>query len=258
LGILGDERVWKSKSPAMHKAALEKCSLTGYYVPVKLSREDLGPALKGFFAAGWRGLNVTAPHKESVIPHLTDISPEAKAIGAVNTLILSHQGFRGDNTDAPGLAEAYLKDLPPSPALVLGAGGAARAVIAALKSLSFQPCLSARSLVAAAALATEFGCAYLAWEDLGEREPWPLVINATSASSPEETGPDWPSPRLVPGGLMADINYGRTRNVFADLAARCQARFMDGLPMLAAQAKHSFRLWTGRDCPITPFLEALG
>jgi shikimate dehydrogenase len=239
---------------------MAQAGLRGAYLPFRAEAGDLPLILPALLALGFRGLNVTVPLKEAVLPLLARLSPAAAAIGAANTLLASPAGWEGHNTDAPGFAEAFLKDLAPCPALVLGAGGAARAALRALLDGGFSPSVSSRRPEAAAALAREFSeksgreVRPVPWLRFGG--PWRLAVNALSASSPEELGESPPDPSLEPGGLMADLNYGRPRNWFRERALASGASFRDGLPMLAAQARLSFILWTGRDdVPLAPFLE---
>jgi shikimate dehydrogenase len=247
----------------MHRNALALAGIRGDYLPFTVNAEDLPTVLPALRTLGYTGLNVTVPLKEKVLPHLSGLTEEARIIGAVNTLLNSPSGWLGFNTDAPGFAEAFVKDLDPCPVLILGAGGAARAVLHALLTLGFMPSVSARRIEKAQALAREFSEAYgapvetLPWRNFGE--PWGIVVNALSASSPEELGENPPAPALEPGGLMADLNYGRGNNWFRRLAVESGAAFRDGLPMLACQARLSFIRWTGlADIPLDPFLEGVG
>jgi shikimate dehydrogenase len=256
----------------MHGAALALCGIRGVYLPFNVKPEHLAVFLETLLDGGFRGLNVTVPHKERVMPLLAGVDPAALRIGAVNTLTASPdgKGWLGSNTDAPGFACACLEGLAPCPALVLGAGGAARAVVASLLDNGFGPRIAARRPERAEALAgslTGPGGARATtapWPAAGGGEgaggpggPWRLVVSCLSASSPDELGPDPPRPLLGEGGLMADLNYGRPDNWFRTLAEEAGATFRDGLHMLAAQARLSFITWTGReDVPLEPFLKA--
>jgi shikimate dehydrogenase len=240
----------------MHLAALKQARLSGHYLPLTLKAENVPPAIKGLAALGFKGLNVTAPHKEVVIPHLTRLSPEAQAIGAVNTLVPDQGGFSGHNTDAPGFAAAYLKERAAQQALIYGAGGAARAVIQALRTQGFSVSVTARNLLAAQKLAQEFGQKALALADLPNAGTYSFVINATSASYAADLNPV-PPLTLANNAIVIDLNYGRPDNHWQKLAANSGGLFYDGLPMLAWQACLSFNLWTGANLGITPFSGAL-
>jgi shikimate dehydrogenase len=218
----------------------------------------LSGSLTALYELGFDGLNVTVPHKRAVIPHLAGLSEEASLIGAVNTLIRTPEGFLGRNTDAAGFTEAYLGIVPAGArTLILGAGGAARAVARALASHGIAALAAARDKRASQELAAALGFESVAWTDLPGLAPLELVVNATSASSPAELGSSAPDFELAQGGLMVDLNYGRPFNHFRSLASKSGAVFRDGLAMLAAQARGSFKLWTGEDPGCEPFTQAL-
>jgi shikimate dehydrogenase len=236
--------------------ALESLGAMGWYVPLRAEAGDLESVIPALHRLGFLGLNVTAPLKEKVAPWLLRLDEEATAIGAVNALARSASGYWGTNTDARGFRDAYLAGLKPSRALVLGAGGAARAVLHALLGAGFAPALAARDPAQAAALAARFQVPTLPWRELAEE--FPLIVNATGASSPAEVGASPPLPALAPQGLMVDVNYGRPDNYWEKIARDARASFRDGLAMLAAQARYSFILWTQADeVSLTPFQKAL-
>jgi shikimate dehydrogenase len=244
----------------MHQAALLASDLPGVYEPLEIESANLGQTVKYLFDQGYRGLNVTVPHKVAVRPFLLDLSPKAEAVGSVNTLIRLENGFYGDNTDCDGFIAAYgqiirARNRPKT--LILGAGGAARAVAAACGKLNLETYLSSRSPAPCLSLAETFGAEPLLWLGLDKISPFEIIINTTSASSATEFEPA-PAPlALTPGGLVIDINYAREDNYFTRLASHGQGKFLDGLPMLAHQAKLSFTLWTGRDPGIDVFLDVL-
>ncbi|MDR1395911.1 MAG: shikimate dehydrogenase [Deltaproteobacteria bacterium] len=257
LGLLGDERVLKSPSPLMHEAALEAAGLRGRYLPLKLDRADLPLVLKGLWTLGFQGLNVTAPLKEAVLEHLVSQSPEARAIGAVNTLIRTAEGYAGHNTDGPGFAAAFLQDRDPRQKVLLyGAGGAARAVLQAFTAGGFSVSVCARTLEKAEKLAAEFGQTALAPEQIPAFGPADILVAAVSASSASDLDPPLAA-SFNPGALVIDLNYGRPDNYWAALAAGQGSRFSDGLPMLAQQARLSFNCWTRAGVSLDPFTRAL-
>jgi shikimate dehydrogenase len=241
----------------MHSAALAAASLPGAYLPFKVAPGRLGPIIEALGELGFDGLNVTVPHKLEAAASCVRLSAEASAIGAVNTLVLSPSGYVGHNTDALGFSAAYLADLPiGARVLLLGAGGAARAAARALAAHGLATWVSGRSLSAAMSLSEGFGHEAVPWPDLAQAGPFELVVNATTASSPLEFEGSPPRPRLSPGALVADLNYGRRPNHFQALAEESGADFKDGLAMLAHQARASFLLWTGSDPGLEPFMEA--
>jgi shikimate dehydrogenase len=244
----------------MHQAALNRCSLKGEYLPLEIKPDDLHFVLSELFLGGYNGLNVTTPHKTAVMPFVKGLSEEAKTIGSVNTLLLSKEGFFGENTDALGFQAAYLDQLADTEgkrALVLGSGGAARAVLIALKRQQIKPVVSARDPLKAFLLAQELGVGHISWGKLAVAGPFDFLVNSTTASSRSEFGPKPPTTKLAKDGLIIDINYGRMPNYFAELAEKKQVGFRDGMGMLANQARLSFRHWTGKDPGIEPFLTAL-
>ncbi|MFM8409107.1 MAG: shikimate dehydrogenase family protein, partial [Alphaproteobacteria bacterium] len=136
VGVIGDP-IAHTRSPAMHNAAFRALGLNLAYLPFRVAGDDVGAAIEGARALGLRGLNVTVPHKEAVIPCLDRLSPRARACRAVNTIVIHDDGtLEGDNTDVPGLERALLEAGLPrrrgEVAVLLGAGGSARAAVLAL------------------------------------------------------------------------------------------------------------------------------
>ena len=135
LGVIGYP-VKHSMSPVMHNAAIATLNLDYVYLPFPIAPADLKTAVDGFAAVGLRGFNITIPHKQTIMPLLTEISDVAQAIGAVNTVWWSDKGWCGTNTDALGfMAPLRARSWSETKALILGNGGAARAVVAACHQL---------------------------------------------------------------------------------------------------------------------------
>ncbi len=265
LGIIGDGRVVHSLSPRMHNVVMAKRGLEGTYVCFAVKPQDMASAIAGVGALGLAGVNVTVPHKRAVLPYLNKLSDEASALGAVNTIKPEADGMVGYNTDLGGFTAA-LADADYKPAgtnaLVLGAGGAARAVVLALLRSGANVMVAARKPAQAAALCGELGGKGISLDQASHALPdVHLLVNATSVSSPEES-PDmmaWletlsPAVQLT---LVMDINYGRRDNIWKQMAHRSRANFLDGLPMLAHQARLSFKIWTEIDAPVDDFKAAL-
>ena len=159
VGVIG-EPVSHSRSPQMHNAALAKAGLDFVYVPYHVAADAVSDALNGFLALNVVGINVTLPHKQSVIPYLTTISREAELIGAVNTLTFIEGEIHGENTDAPGflrsLEEAGTSIPIGEDVVVLGAGGSARAIVVALVLAGVRSVVIAnRTTIKAVSLAEE-------------------------------------------------------------------------------------------------------
>ena len=261
LGLLSDWRAEKSLSPAMHAAALSALKIKGQYTAMELLPDNIKEALRGLWSLNFSGLNITVPYKEAVMPYLSGLSPEAKIIGAVNTLVRNEKGYQGFNTDAAG----FLASLPaqilngPQKALVFGAGGASRAILYALTKENFTVYLAGRNPAKTEKLAAEFGVELC---DLNKNchEIWPLIVNCSAASSAVELAESLQMMnhlRLDGQSLMVDINYGRSQNSWQELAQKFGAQFQDGLSMLAAQAQASFQLWLGQAPAVNVFYQAL-
>jgi shikimate dehydrogenase len=263
--ILSDHRAMKSLSPVMHTAVLKKMGIKAAYVPFVVDPAGLEDAIRGLTALNIEGANVTVPHKEAVLPFLDGLSPEAAEIGAVNTLVRAGGKLIGHNTDAAGFVEALSRsgtEIRAANALVVGTGGAAKAILHALKTHhAAKITVAGRNRDRTASLAAWAGAAPCPLDDLPENaRDIDLLINAVSASSPREAPQlasltekiEAPGPRLV-----ADLNYGREDNFWRTLADRLGARFMDGLPMLGCQAARSFFLWTGVRAQARDFMDAL-
>jgi shikimate dehydrogenase len=257
LGIISDQRAWRSKSPLMHRAALNRAGLSGDYAALAVEESGLAAAVAGLWALGFSGVNVTVPYKQRIIPLLEALSPQAAATGAVNTLVRGTSGFVGHNTDVSGFKRAA-GDMPGTIALV-GAGGAARAALAALAGRQVN--LLGRDPGKVKALAQErgpAGGAVTAHAPLPPGFDCDWLINATPASTPAESPQlaEW-AVSLRPRRGVFDFNYGRARNFWRDTARRAGVPFQDGLNMLAFQARDSFQLWTGLDLPAEIFQQPL-
>ena len=263
--IISDDRVFRTKSPAMFNAALEHSGIDGVYVPLEVAPENLGQAIKSLVWLNFAGANITVPYKEKVMPYLDILSEGANIIRAVNTITLENGQLKGYNTNAIGFMKA-MEEVAFQPAdrsiLVFGAGGAARAVVFILNWLKAKPIyVAARNFSKAKSLCKDLGGEPVSFEDLTSRQlSANLLVNATSVSSPEES----PEMADMVEGLdvadckwVVDLNYDRTENFWQGLALRMGTPFMDGLPMLAQQASKSFALWTRLQVPPQVLLSGL-
>jgi shikimate dehydrogenase len=265
VGIIGWP-VAHSKSPDMHHAAAAALDLDLTYVALPVRASDLATAIKGLPALGFRGVNVTVPHKEAVIPLLDEVDPAARAIGAVNTIVVettpSASGqLRGYNTDWAGfladLADLGL-DLAGHHCFVLGAGGSARAVVYGLARAGGRVHIFARRPEQArkviADLAPLFPAARLQahdWSELSDRVAQRpaglLIVNTTPLGMWPKTGESpWPSNLdFPPEAFVYDLVYNpaETRLIYQARAAGC--RTANGLGMLLHQGAQAFQLWTG-------------
>jgi shikimate dehydrogenase len=262
-GILGWP-VGHSLSPAMHNAAFEALGIDAAYVAFPTPPDTVEAALAGAHALGVAGLNVTVPHKAVAAQACEALDDVARLCGAANTLVRTERGWRGSNTDAPATAEllgrAGVKE--GARALVLGAGGAARAALLALATLGVRVRVAARRSAAAAALCEELSAAVAGaafepaeWGDSEEEsEAADLVVNATSVGLPGRAG-SLPLLHLRAGQVACEFVYGAT--TFATEARRAGARLVSGEEILVRQGELAFQQWTGRAPPAGAMAGAL-
>jgi len=269
VAILGDP-VEHSRSPAMHNAAFEALGLDFVYVALRVRRADLGQAIAGVRALGIAGLNVTVPHKEAIIPFLDRLSPEARAIGAVNTVVRRGSRLEGHNTDAEGFLRA-VRALGFRPrgrrAVVVGAGGSARAVayalieagISRLTILNRHPARAAAlaERIAARSATIEVGPLSFAQDAarIGEAD---LIVNCTSLGLDGKTSPAILLSATARHCVVYDLAYGARPTPLVQSARRHRRRSSDGTGMLLEQAALAFRLWTNRRPPLDVMRAALG
>lgn len=259
-GIIGWP-VEHSLSPAMHNAAFAELGLNWAYLAFPVHPDRLGEAVAGLAAAGCAGLNVTIPHKQGVLAFCSSLSPAARAIGAVNTLVPDGEGgFRGDNTDAEGFIRAVDEEVPldlqGAGVLVIGAGGAARAVVFALHERGAVIRVSNRSPEKVAELGEHVPFARAALDEASSRAA--MVVNATSLGMGSGAVPDdLPLDGLGPDQLVVDLVYRPGGTPWLAAAAARGARTVDGLGMLLHQGAAAFTQWTGRDAPLTAMRRGL-
>ena len=263
--ILGDERVFNSKSPEMFSAVFQRVGLRGAYVPFMTTLERVGDALNSIRVLNIAGANVTVPYKECVIPFLDVLSEGAKIIGAINTIAWEGDVLKGYNTNAIGFMDTLEEieyAVPGKRALVFGSGGAAKAVVFILNWLRAESVyISARNELRSREMAERLGGEVISLEDaVASPLGVDLVINATSVSSEDES-PEFAAlvNRLDLNGcqLLMDLNYGREQNIWERKAAASGVAFMDGLRALAYQARRTFALWTGIQVEPNEFLSEL-
>ncbi len=251
LAVLGHP-VGHSVSPAMHNAAIAAAGLDLVYVAFDVAPGSLPAALDGLVALGLRGANVTVPHKRAVMASCVALTDVARAVGAVNTVTVTADGLVGDNTDVAGFL-AGLGEVAPARAVVLGAGGAARAVVAALDRRGVAVALLARDRERARALLDAVvGTGPVAEVVTLERAQAvreavvaaDLVVNATPLGWHGERLPA-PLHELRPGQVAYDLNYPAPTTPFLADAARVGATAVDGLAMVVGQAAAALASWTG-------------
>lgn len=256
VGILGWP-VSHSKSPAMQNAAFRHHKLNWTYVPLPVCPgQAFEAAIKGLAAMGFKGANVTVPYKENALQLADEISTAAKAIGAANTLVLNEHGkVRGENTDAPGflahLAEESV-DVRGAHVAVIGAGGAARAIVYALIQAHAKEILVInRNLERGRALGARFHVSHLPWskESFEQASKCDLVINTTSLGLSSNDPMPWDEElHFRAAQVVYDLIYKQTP--FLARAKSDGARSIHGGGMLLWQGALGFKMWTGLDAPI--------
>lgn len=248
-GIMGMP-VAHSLSPPMHNGAFRALGMNRVYVPFAVN--DVAGAVAGFRALGVRGVSVTIPHKQAVIPFLDSIHPVAERIGAVNTLVFKGRQILGFNTDWRGANRALGErvEIAGKRILVLGAGGSARAIGFGLQEAGAEVVLASRTPESGQALAQGLDCAWHPLDAAAEIKA-DVLVNATSVGmTPMADRSPIPAAALARFPVVMDIVYSpwETRLLREAQAAGC--RVVDGLTMLLYQGVIQFELWTGEAAPV--------
>ena len=253
VGLIGDP-VAHSRSPRMQNAAFAALGMPHTYELWYTTLADLPGRVASLHATEIAGANVTVPHKQAVLPLLDSVSSVAQRIGAVNTIIAHGDALIGDNTDAYGYAASIREEYPDSAldgAVVLGAGGAARAVVVALQEMGVpHVTIVNRTLARAEKLADDLGADAAPWESLPELLPSvDILTNATSLGWHDERVLPTEALSLLPANaLVNDLTYAKTP-LLQDAAAH-NLHTLDGLGMLVHQGVRSFDLWFGVSPPV--------
>ncbi|HEV2676861.1 MAG TPA: shikimate dehydrogenase [Aliidongia sp.] len=253
-GVMGWP-IGHSRSPALHGHWLKRHDIAGAYVPLAVQPERLEQALRALPALGFAGCNVTVPHKEAAFRLVDHVDRSAARLGAVNTIVVRPDGtLEGRNTDGEGFLR-HLEACAPDwraadrPVLVLGAGGAGRAIVGTLADMGVGEIRVAnRTDARAEALAAEFGRPLVAW-------PWTrrtegladcsLVVNTTQLGMVGWPALDLPLDLLPPDGVVNDIVYAPLETALLTDARRRGHIAVDGLGMLLHQARAGFAAWFG-------------
>ena len=261
-GVLGWP-VAHSRSPQLHGHWLAHYGIDGAYVPLAVRPENLETAVRGLVALGFRGANVTIPHKEAVLALCDSLSPRAERIGAVNTLVFEETGIAGDNTDGFGFLANLRQEAPDwqasaGPAVVLGAGGAARAILVALLDAGVPAVrLLNRTRARAETLAAELGgpIEVVDWEARrGALEGANLLANTTALGMTGKAPLDLDLALLPADALVTDIVYAPLETPLLAEAKQQGNATVDGLGMLLHQARPGFQAWFGVEPEVTPAL----
>ena len=272
LGIIGDP-IEHSMSPVIQNKAIEALGLDYVYIPFQVKTEDLKKVFDGFQAINLRGFNVTIPHKQNVIPLLHSITDTAKAIGAVNTVWLTEDGWQGTNTDIDGFI-APLKKLNRNwsniTPLVLGNGGASRAVIVGCNQLGCPEIkVVGRNLDKLKAfkqtwldsnLTSEISIYH--WDELNDLiSESELIVNTTPIGMyPKVESSPFTQPQsqlIQSNAIVYDLIYSPRPTLFLQQAQEQGAIIIDGTEMLVQQGAVGFEIWTEKPAPVDIMLEAL-
>ncbi|MBV9783412.1 MAG: shikimate dehydrogenase [Acidisphaera sp.] len=249
-GVLGWP-VAHSRSPRLHGFWLDRFGIDGAYIPLPTRPEAFASAVRGLRDAGFAGANVTLPHKEAAFALCDTVEPTASRAGAVNTLVFRDGRIVGSNTDGFGfIADLRAHGIEPAagPALVLGSGGATRAVAAALQDAGAAVSIAGRNAARAGELAAELGLAAIRWEDREDAlADQAILVNATTAGMIGQA-PLAIDLSRAPGTLVvADLVYVPLETPLLRQARQAGLRALDGLGMLLHQARPGFRAWFGVD-----------
>lgn len=254
-----------SLSPAMHNAAFAALGLNWTYVLLPAQPGKVKTAMRKLITKGFRGANVTIPHKQAVMPYLNSVSEAAQTIGAVNAIVVRQEALHGENTDAPGFLAALQEggfDPAGRQALILGAGGAGRAVVYALAQAGCTVTIFNRTTQRAAELAHEMARkvpgAIVTWvprnASLGELplSDFDLLVNATPLGMwPHVEDSPWPEDLPLPPDLTVfDLVYHPRRTGLLAKARAAGAWTIGGLEMLVHQGALAFEMWTRQTAPV--------
>lgn len=250
--LIGDP-VHHSLSPRLHNAAIQELGIPYIYAACRVRTGDVGEAIQGIRALGVAGANVTIPHKESVIPYLDELTPTAAAIGAVNTIYWKEDALVGDNTDVEGFIRPIANlERGLRSVLVIGSGGAARAVLYGLRNVP-NLIVASRSTEKALRMVEEMAIQadVIELDDAADRAASSqLIVNATPVGGPglERRVPIQLS-TLQPGTIVYDLLYAPSPSRFLSNAQALGGSILDGRRMLREQASAAFKRWTGHRFP---------
>lgn len=253
-GVIGMP-IGHSRSPLLHGHWLQRYGITGHYIPMAVMPEHLAEVLRILPLAGFVGLNVTIPHKEAVLTLADVVTDRAALIGAANTLIFRSDGkIHADNTDGYGFIANLRQNAPDwqanaGPAAVIGAGGAARAVVASLLDSGVDELrITNRTRIRAEQIKSEFGARVVVydWAQAGNMlEGAATVVNSTSLGMTGKQPFRIPLDALSPDAVATDLVYTPLMTPFLSEAEKRGCRIVDGLGMLLHQAAPGFERWFG-------------
>jgi 3-dehydroquinate dehydratase/shikimate dehydrogenase len=255
-GVIGNP-VMHSASPAIHNYGFDQLQLDAIYVPFQV--DDLAAFFTLADLLNIRGISVTVPHKESILPFLSEYDENVQITGACNTAIRNDHGWQGFNTDILGFRRPLEKRIQASrlKATVIGAGGAARTVVHALKKMGIGVLILNRTVAKAKKLAETFDCSWGGLDQVDKMEGYnDLIVQTTSAGmKPDENVDPLPSYPFRGSEIVYEIVYAPTRTVFRSRAEKAGCVTIGGYEMLLTQAFEQFNLFTGKELPNTEVLK---
>lgn len=253
-GVMGWP-VAHSKSPRLHGFWLRQLNVDGAYLPLSVAPEKLLDAVTGLTALGFRGVNLTIPHKEAVMPLCDQLDETARRIGAVNTIVVTKDGaLQGTNTDACGFIENLRQNsswtAAAGAAVLLGAGGAARAIAVALSDAGVRELRIVNRTVERVQRLIEStavkNASFVSWDERDQAlDGAALVVNATSMGMQGNPSLDLNLAALPTTAVVNDIVYAPLQTPLLAAAAARSNPSVDGLGMLLYQAVHGFEAWFG-------------
>ena len=270
LGIFGHP-ISHTLSPVMHNAVIKALGLDMAYLPFEVKPPNLKEAINGIKSLGIIGVSITIPHKESVIRFLDDISEEARLVGAVNTIVNKDRKLVGYNTDGSGYMASLKEELGFNPKskriIIIGAGGAARGILAALatqkpKSITVANRTLSRAVSLIKAFKGKFRDTRFEAIDLDNNmlkmsfNSVDLLINTTSVGMKQSKALKIPLETLPKIAIVSDIIYNPLETLLLKKAKKLGLTTHGGLGMLVHQGARSFKLWTGMDAPMNVMRKA--
>ena len=239
-----------SLSPAMHNAAFHQSGIEACYVPFDVT--DIKAAIQAARTLRIRGLSITVPHKISVMPYLDHIDKTVQKIGAVNTVVNRDEALFGTNTDGIGATRALSKEVPlkGKRIVVIGAGGAARAIGFGVQSVGGEVIVANRTIDHGRKLAADLGCEFVPLNDITSVDTDILVNATTVGMHPEPAKSPVPSAYLKPGMVVMDAVYSPLNTRLLKDAKKQGCITIHGLDMLIYQGAAQFEIWTGKKAPV--------
>ncbi|MBU1248771.1 MAG: shikimate dehydrogenase [Proteobacteria bacterium] len=246
-GIIGHP-LGHTMSPTLHNWGFKQHGINAIYEAWPTSPEDLPAFMEQYRREQVQGLSITIPHKQAIIPMLDRLTNRARAVGAVNTLFWENETLIGDNTDVAGVVNPIKsRNIAPESALILGAGGAARAAVAGCQELGVLAIgITNRTKSKAETIALDFGIEVVDWDLRHDLSP-ELLINSTplGMSGDLELLSPWNATHLTEEMTIFDLVYNPLETVFLENGLQAGATTIQGIEMFLSQGLEQFRLWTG-------------